>query len=884
MLLKSKRTNQSCDMKSRGGKYVVMACIAQTLFVCAAKAGFENITHSNGANVLITEIDGKVFTDVEQTARIADISAEKFSVFSNEEVKVNALSPSDLLRISVFGSDPTTFEGKFTSNAKVAVYNQNGIYVMDGAVIDVAGLIADARFYNKDGFDPQYAHTALGAGSKVVISNKASIKSKMVELFGSDVEIHALQINDGENVSVVADKVLVADVYGDGSLVMKLDGKDDLSHLLSIANKSDCIAKQSDAGAITISYGELNAKNIAAKNSVSILEDANSKIAPNIGSVRAKDVSMDMKHPISILKIEADVDVKISSSSDINIAKYSKIKAGNRIDIKGKTINNYSNDSNVLSAKSWGVTSDNYKDDLIGSLKPDAIFYKDEEYSNDINTWYYTQQDIPTSKVHIDFFRKNSEKSLDISSIADVKSRIRETAVHLNQGDALLEDHLTQYLSGKDVFTKFGRKVEYQVENKFFNPLKIMPAFDEAFVFTKEYDGNYRLDTSNLEGRVILRDESGNGIADGVVGVQIDAAVASSKDVGDKIVSAAYLSLKGENAVDYELDNSKISFFTKITPKAIDVEGVEVRMMFNGRENDVREMGLFKVNGVVGNDEVEVVREGLYRDAGKYDVIGELNNKNYVAKSEIKSALIIERAEIGAVIKGVKTKEYDGTVMADAVIEFDGNTYGADVEIKKTDAFYWDQDAGNKKTVTAQFELLGMDANNFKLVNDYAVYDDGVITKIPLNILSVSTQRNMLESSYINLRFSGAISPEEQELIYSSVSGRQLDNNLSLPGKYMHIIDILDTEGVLKNYNIELSPGYVEVMDLSNKMKSLFDRRPLVDVLNYNANMRDDDKQTFLSSILNNNSANSYSFFTYSLSSVDGLSIAEGLKNKFRYL
>ena len=205
---------------------------------------------------------GNVLT-ITQSSSQAVGSFLTFSIGANAEVDINQTNSANSFVARVTGNDPSLIYGLLKSNGLVALFNQNGIMVGPGGVVDVAGFIASTLKISDSDLLAGHLTFNSGAGAGN-IDNQGTIKTASggsVYLIGANVSNSGLiQSPNGEILLGAGETVQLVDT-GTPGVSVNVTG-----NAGKITNLSNIIA---EAGSIGIAAGLINnSGNINASNVV----------------------------------------------------------------------------------------------------------------------------------------------------------------------------------------------------------------------------------------------------------------------------------------------------------------------------------------------------------------------------------------------------------------------------------------------------------------------------------------------------------------------------------------------------------------------------------------------------------------------------------------
>ena len=150
-------------------------------------------------NCVITRSDTS--TNVIQISDRAIIHWNEFSINSNEQVKFTQPSKEASVLNRVIGQNPSYIYGHLSSNGKIYLVNESGIFIGPNGTIRTAGFIASTLKFSDENFLLNDLHFEGGSNSKII--NEGSIEAVDENIFLISKEI----VNTG---SLKAKKGLVA--------------------------------------------------------------------------------------------------------------------------------------------------------------------------------------------------------------------------------------------------------------------------------------------------------------------------------------------------------------------------------------------------------------------------------------------------------------------------------------------------------------------------------------------------------------------------------------------------------------------------------------------------------------------------------------------------
>ena len=225
----------------------------------------------------------------------------------------------------------------------------------------------------------------------------------------------------------------------------------------------------------------------------------------------------------------------------------------------------------------------------------------------------------------------------------------------------------------------------------------------------------------------------------GVTGV----GVFDSANAGQRSVTVTYQLANGTGlAANYTLSPELLAAL--ITPKTLVVSGTTVAdKTYDGSTTAAVNAGL--LNGVVGNDSVNVSASGSFADknAGQgksVTVTYTLDNSNYTLAGETLLADILAKAlSISGSV--VSNKTYDGTTTAAVTAgSLEGLVEGDSVNVSASGSFA-DKNAGQGKSVTVTYTL---DNANYTLADEVLLAD---ILRRSLSIVGTQVQDKVFDGS-----------------------------------------------------------------------------------------------------------------------------------------
>jgi filamentous hemagglutinin family protein len=822
----------------------VLACVTQVVVCHHASADLEGVSSIHGATISrqMNEAGQVAATAVQQSAQSAHIVAEKFSVFEREQFLVHAPNDSALLSILVTGNDPSIIAGQISSNGRLAIYNGNGIHVVDGAVIDVAALLLSTGgvLYGENG---DVFNIITREGAKIVIEKGAQINSSTLGFFGERIVI--------DNFSAAKDGVVIAgatlDVFGDGVLKIQLTNHD-------ASNVPDAVS--------LIAAGEeiLNHKNVSVGKNGEILiaaigsgsnvkmENSNSKGGVEVAALKGGVVKMDTLKTEGAVAIVQDQDSKVNVEnvkaggafkvrSEGNFAMPRSTAKAIEAKVAGPLVLGWSKgllaegdvymelgsleDNTMMSQPiisktgRWFISTRNRDQDEVGALREDLRRYGAQ----------FTRDNLPKDK-NIMVHREQIAQKVLVKPIFDdhvygAGGNLTTETIALRDGDSIEGNVAAMYergagwkyvyTDGEQSYTRLGDEIEYGT-----GIIRVDPKPIEAeanAVISKEFDGTTKVDLDPRDVRIKEGDkEVSFRVGDDDVHLKVKHVEFDSPDAGDNKTVKVGVGLIGEDAKNYRLIKNELEIAgSKIRKVNAVLKLPEVHEVYGDAPSELNVPPARTLSGK------EVPVKGFidprYRggtDVGQYPIEGHFEplDPNYELKVEPGLRTISPKP---IQIRGAEvSKDYDGhQQQAQSRYHVTGINPGDELHVHDADA--------SLRKIPEQAGSYHIPVQNVTIGNpNYVIQDrrDGVlnITKVPVTV-GVKAQRRMFgeENRPFELEVRGEVLANDLEMLKRSVGMTTGAYIGAHPGNYPVRLKQIDQ---LNNYDVTLEDGVIEVLPL----------------------------------------------------------------------
>ena len=199
---------------------LAMSAVANTSAWAAPTGG--TVVQGSGA---ISSPDAQT-TQIIQSSDKLIVNWQGFGIGANERVGFTQPSSTSVALNRVTGADPSVLLGQLTANGQIFLINPNGVVFGQGAVVDVAGLVASTLdIADSDFMGGRYVFVA-GEGSGSVV-NQGTIRTTdggYIVLAGSQVQNEGVLEARLGTVALGAGKQVTLDFAGDGLLHFAVDG------------------------------------------------------------------------------------------------------------------------------------------------------------------------------------------------------------------------------------------------------------------------------------------------------------------------------------------------------------------------------------------------------------------------------------------------------------------------------------------------------------------------------------------------------------------------------------------------------------------------------------------------------------------------------------
>ncbi|SHI91446.1 MBG domain-containing protein [Propionispora hippei] len=166
---------------------------------------------------------GSVMTIQQQTAQAA-INWQSFGIAANEAVRFLQPGANSAILNRVIGNNPSAIFGQLTSNGRVFLVNQNGVYFAPGSQVNVGGLVATTlSITDADFMAGRYAFASQGQAGSVI--NQGSIiagNQGLVALLAPEVKNEGVIVARKGSVVLAAGNQATLDFNGDGKVQLAL--------------------------------------------------------------------------------------------------------------------------------------------------------------------------------------------------------------------------------------------------------------------------------------------------------------------------------------------------------------------------------------------------------------------------------------------------------------------------------------------------------------------------------------------------------------------------------------------------------------------------------------------------------------------------------------
>lgn len=235
-------------------------------------------------------------TDINQTSQAGIINWGQFNIGAQETVNFNQPNINAITLNRVVGGDLTAIAGALNANGNVWVVNNAGVFVQQGAQINVGGMFLAAAMSIEDSdFLAGKAKFSDKEGLGVVV-NAGTINAGKVALLGGAV------INAGEiaapNAALVAGKAIELDnnVAG-GRISISFDASLFENHVVENVGKISATTAEGNGGTVALkgyhvgNYGEIHADGTTGQGGDVVLQAAGTTVvAP--GSVTTANAGL----------------------------------------------------------------------------------------------------------------------------------------------------------------------------------------------------------------------------------------------------------------------------------------------------------------------------------------------------------------------------------------------------------------------------------------------------------------------------------------------------------------------------------------------------------------------------------------------------------------
>lgn len=155
-------------------------------------------------------------TEITQSTQNALITWQDFSIDSTESVNFAQPNSRAVALNKVLSNIPTEIQGALTANGQVWIVNPNGVFVGDGAAVNVGGLIAtSADLVAQDWDAGKYTFAGAPDGSQVDISGAVTATDGSIVLVAPMVDVSGSLTAAGD-VAAGAGSGFAVDFVGDG--------------------------------------------------------------------------------------------------------------------------------------------------------------------------------------------------------------------------------------------------------------------------------------------------------------------------------------------------------------------------------------------------------------------------------------------------------------------------------------------------------------------------------------------------------------------------------------------------------------------------------------------------------------------------------------------
>ena len=189
--------------------WLALALAAQPLLTSAAMAAPQGARVAHGDVSFANQGDLTVIRASDRSI----IDYTSFDIAGHETVQF--IQPSDMARVlnRIQSALPTYIDGALLANGQVYIVNPAGMVFGEGAVVDVARLVAATGSISNDDFLSGHDRFTHVEGS---IENRGTIDAGVAQLIGRHVANHGVIRADDIIVLVAGDEVLLGEVGGRG--------------------------------------------------------------------------------------------------------------------------------------------------------------------------------------------------------------------------------------------------------------------------------------------------------------------------------------------------------------------------------------------------------------------------------------------------------------------------------------------------------------------------------------------------------------------------------------------------------------------------------------------------------------------------------------------